>query len=460
MMTSFAGTVAGSDGRNAYDEGGYRVASPKSDHLAGMTLGQLRAQYHYDLFGDFLPFMDQYVVDHRYGGFMCNTDRDGRHLSEKKESWFLGRGVWVYAYLYLHFGRNEKYLEVARQAVHFLMRVQPAGAHTLWPSVFSREGKPLAPPAKTIFGDLFIAEGFAEYAAATGEQRYWDLAKAITLKCLRIYNRPDYDPDVVAGYNDLMARYGTSLPVHLDPRIIAMYKGPKVIPFPGARTQAVSMVLIRNIAQMLQMQSDADLERIVDRCVEVVLHKHYNPEFDLNNELLNHDYSRPANELSQFVYAGHCVETLAILLEEGARTQDTQLFKTTEQRFRRHFEVARDEVYGGVFRSLNNVDNNDWSLDKVLWEQEEALNGLLFLVEQKNSPWARRAFGEMYTYVHAKYPLRQYGFPLWITSADRKVTFERHAARVENYHHPRFLMFGLLTLDRMLNRAKASSGSA
>jgi hypothetical protein len=83
-----------------------------------------------------------------------------------------------------------------------------------------------------------------------------DLAKRIILKCLRIYDRPDYEPNIVASYG-----------------------GPKPFPFPGARIQGVSMLLIRTISQMLEMRPDEELEKIISHCVEVVLHAHYNPEF-------------------------------------------------------------------------------------------------------------------------------------------------------------------------------------
>jgi hypothetical protein len=89
-------------------------------------------------------------------------------------------------------------------------------------------------------------------------------------------------------------------------------------------------------------------------------------------------------------------------------------------------------------------------VDKVLWAQEEVLIGTLCLVEHTGAPWAREMFGKMFTYVREKYPLQRHGYPLWINSADRKVTFQPHATRVENYHHPRHLMLNLLSLDRMI----------
>jgi hypothetical protein len=71
------------------------------------------------------------------------------------------------------------------------------------------------------------------------------------------------------------------------------------------------------------------------------------------------------------------------------------------------------------------------------------------LVEHRQDAWAREMFGRIYTYVQERYPLKRHGLPLWINAADRKVTFEPHYNRIENYHHPRHLMLVLLALDRI-----------
>ncbi len=376
--------------------------------------------------------MEKHVIDHEVGGFMCNTDRDGTRLSERKTTWFEGRGIWVYSFLYRNFGRQEKYLEVARKSLQFILRVKPQEPDTLWPESFTRDGRPLTPQATAIYGDLFVAEGLAEYARASGESQYWDLAKQIALECWRIYNRTEYEPDIVASY-----------------------AGPKPIRFPGAKIQGVAMVMIHTISQMLEVREahpDRDLERIIAECTDAVVNKHYNPDFSLNNELLNHDYSRPTNELAQFVYTGHSIETLWMVLSEALRRKDPALFRTVAERFRRHVEVAWDDVYGGIFRSLNHVDRNEWALDKTLWAQEEALNGALILIEHENDEWARRTFAKVHTYMRGKFPLKPYGYPLWMSYTDRKVTVQPHADRVENYHHPRHLMLTLLALDRMIER--------
>lgn len=417
LLAMPAGTAAGA-----------RPAKPETPST-GLPLAQLRDQYRRDLFDDFLPFMEKYVIDHRYGGFLCNTDRDGANLSTQKTAWYEGRGIWVYSFLYNNLAREPKYFEVARKSVEFILKSKPSAPDGLWPKTFHRDGAPASPPDTAVYGDLFIAEGLAEFSKAAGEAHYWEMAREIVLKCVRIYDRPDYEP-----------------------RIGETYLGPGARPFPGARIQGVWMVLIRAVSQMLETRGDPELERILSRAVSAVIDHHFNPAFELNNELLNHDLSRPANEYAQLVYTGHAIETLWMILYEAVRRRDRKLFDTSAKRFRRHVEVAWDDVYGGVFRNLQHADNNIWSLDKVLWAQEEVLIGSLCVYEHTGEAWARDWFLRMYDYVQAHYPLRRYGFPLWITSADRKVTFERHATRVENYHHPRHLMLNLLALERLIER--------
>src|SRR6185436_17899049 len=209
--------------------------------LAGLSLSQLRDKYRANLFEDFLPFMDKYVIDHEYGGFRCNTDHHGNRANDKKASWYEGRGIWVYAFLYNHLAKEEKYLEVARRSLELILKAKPAGDEDLWPRELSREGKPLASAEGEIYGDLFIAEGLAEYSKAAGEPKYWDMAKQLLMKCIRLYDRPDYRPNIGQTYLGSEAR-----------------------PFPGARIQGVWMVLVRVATQMLRLREDAEIAQVAE----------------------------------------------------------------------------------------------------------------------------------------------------------------------------------------------------
>lgn len=394
-----------------------------------LPLRALRDQYKRDLFDEFLPFMDKYVIDPEFGGFRCNTDHFGNRRNENKSSWFEGRGTWVYSFLYNNLRRDQKYLDVARRSIDLVMKSKPRG-DDLWPKEITREGQPLTSADGEIYGDLFIAEGLAELSKATNDRSLWNDARQIILKCVRLYDRPDYRPTIGQTY-----------------------LGPSARPFPGARIQGVWMTLLRAATQMLEMHRDAEIEAVANRCVDAIVNHHYNPEFGLINELLNHDLSRPANEYAQLVYTGHCIENLWMLMAEAVRRRDETLFDKLAAWFKRHVEVAWDDVYGGVFRNLQNVDRNVWLVDKVLWAQEEVLIGSLMIVERRGYEWAVELFQKANSYVRDKFVLKKHGSPLWMYASDRKVMYEaflKMPKRVENFHHPRHLMLNLLSLERML----------
>jgi mannose/cellobiose epimerase-like protein (N-acyl-D-glucosamine 2-epimerase family) len=394
-----------------------------------LPLKELRVQYQRDLFTDFLPFMDKYVIDSEYGGFRCNIDHLGNRLNHNKLSWFEGRGIWVYSFLYNNLARDQKYLDVAQRSLNLILKLKPVGDE-LWPKEITREGKPLTSAEGEIYGDLFIVEGLAEFSKATGDRSFWDEAKQILLKCVRLYDRPDYRPSIGQTY-----------------------LGPSAPPFPGARIQGVWMTLIRAASQMLEMRTDKQIEEVATRCLDAIVNRHYNPDFGLINELLNHDLSRPSNEYAQLVYTGHSIENLWMLLYEANRLRDEKLFDKFAFWFKRHVEVSWDDVYGGVFRNLQNVEKNIWLVDKVLWAQEEVLIGSMLLVERRGYDWAIEIFERTNDYVRQNYPLKRYGSPLWMYASDRRVSYEvflKMPKRVENFHHPRHLMLNLLSLERMI----------
>ena len=119
--------------------------------LAGLTLMQLRDRYTYYLFDDFLPFMEKFVIDHTHGGFLCNTDRDGTTITQEKTTWYEGRGIWVYSFLYNNIANKQKYLDVARKSVEFILKNEPKG-DKLYNTKFTREGQPIGEPSDSIYG--------------------------------------------------------------------------------------------------------------------------------------------------------------------------------------------------------------------------------------------------------------------------------------------------------------------
>lgn len=394
--------------------------------LANRSLDALFTELKTYLFDDFIPFMDSNVVDSQYGGFFCNTDRVGDNINTNKRTWYDGRGIWVYSYLYNYIDKKSAFFEIAKRTVALVSKVKHA-ENELWPWEYDRFGKDLQTNEPDLYGNLFVAEGFAEYSIALGDESYWQRAKDILMQCYAAYDRPDYLYKL---------QYSPISSVTHAPRVLGH-----------------AMIMLRLSTSLLKHKNDVAIDAISKRCIDDLLIKHYNTEFNLMAEVLDRDYSNINAELSQFVYIGHAIESLWMLMDEALRRGDEPLYNEVVDRFKLHVEVAWDDVYGGVFHCLDHVDENRWLTDKVLWSQHEVLIGLLTILERDaKDEWALRWFDKMYNYVIQVFPLSTHGFPLWNIGGDRKMSFEQKGQRIENYHHPRFLMICMQKIEQIRNK--------
>ena len=387
------------------------------------TIAELLTQHRDYLFNDFLPFMEQHVIDPEHGGFKCNTDRAGNNITKNKRTWYDGRGVWVYSYLYNNFVKDPQYLEIAHKTIDLLFS---ARTEALWPWGYSQSGKDLREHEPDIYGNLFVAEGLIEFSAAAEDRSYMQRAKDILFDCVALYDRPDYLYDF--GYSSARATIR-------KPKVLGHW-----------------MILLNLSKQILKREDDAEVKLLADRCLDALLARHLNPEFELMVEFLEGDMTLCDGGLDQFVYTGHAIEVLWMVMEEGIRRKEDDLFKKAAMLFRRHLEVAWDDVYGGVFHCCEQVNENKWLTDKVLWAQQEVLIGLLIIIEHSGERWARYWFDKVYTYVKDTYRLEKYGYALWNIGGDRKMTFKEESERVENYHTPRHLMRSIQLLERIERR--------
>jgi len=88
-------------------------------------------------------------------------------------------------------------------------------------------------------------------------------------------------------------------------------------PTPGARNVGMWMLLLRCATQIRDTAKDSRFNALIDRAIEAVMDRHFNPDLRLNNEILPHDLGRPTGEFAQLVYPGHTFEITWMLLEEA-----------------------------------------------------------------------------------------------------------------------------------------------
>jgi len=397
----------------------------ESQRIAGYTWKELLGQYDNYLFDDYLPFIDKHVFDHEYGGFMCNTDRVGQNITTDKRTWYDGRGIWAYSFLYNNIKKDPEYLRIAQKTVELVLRAKQPESF-FWPWSYNRTGADLSENTPDIYGNLFVAEGFAEYSIASEDSSFWDRAKEILLQCVEVYNQEDY----------LYKLEYSPIPTFTH----------------AERVLGHWMIMLRLSTNLLRIKNDSKIEGVASQCIDALINYHYNPEFKLMNEVLNHDLTLGEGDISQFVYIGHAIESLWMIMDEALRRDDEELLILAAERFKFHVEVAWDDVYGGVFHGLDHVNENKWLTDKVLWAQQEVLVGLMILIEHSDDPWAYTWFDKMYNYVINTYPLKKYGYSLWNIGGDRKMNFKEKGIRIENFHHPRHLMLNKLKIEKIVSK--------
>ena len=459
--------------------------------------------YRQDL-DEFLQFWENTSegIDHVRGGFWCGLSHDGKRNSDNKFCWFQGRGLWVWAHLLADMGaegyRSAKRFEIAQKTRDFILaflREPGADGRPDWRRLrVSVEGNgtafpkgPTAQPADpdsistTGYGIAFCAEGLQEYHLALVRARGAGDEEALVEahRALRAFVAMMDDPGRAGGEGYL-------------PR-----------PHPGVRSMGHHMILLRlvtNLLRTLEATRAAGLERCADaaaavatadelealarRCAGAIMERFYNPHLGLINEALPHDYAPYAEDDTaaeaardpggghdpngDFVYLGHAIEALWMVMDEAVRTRDGALFDLAAHRLRAHLERAWDaEGGGGIIRSCHarspDADaaiHDKWG--KVLWAQEEAMIGCLMVAEHAPDahPWAAAWFRKVYDYTQRNFRLEPHGFPGYKVGGGRDVAFEESynmgypavVNRKEHYHLPRELMLCHKIVARLRRR--------
>ena len=397
-----------------------------AEYIAGVTLKEHRDELESMLYDEYLPFWDKGGYDKKYGGFICNLNRDGIPVDDEKFIWYQGRAIWVYSFLYNNFGRNPEVLEIARSTRDFMVKHMYLGDGK-WAELVHRDGEVIkgVEPGSDIYGWLFAANGLAEYYKISGEEEDISLVKESIWAAVKAYDSPHYQKETA---------------------------------FEGLRIQGHSMVFIRLLTQLLEYQSDEKLEELMDFHLGKIMTNFYHPRYRISNERLNHDYSRiEGEEVSMFL--GHSLETQWMVMQLALQKKDEVLFNNAKSNFRRFLEMGWDHIYDGwasedyyVFAGEDHILGTDYAT-KTMWAHVEILVGCMMVIENTGEAWAWDWYQRTWEYVIKTFRL---GVGAWEQAVNRQgepISREKwgiNPMRRGNYHQPRFLMLNMLSLDRMI----------
>lgn len=418
---------------------GVGAATDLPTTIAGMSLEDLRKDYYNRLFNQYLPFWEKGGIDKDKGGFMCLLNDDGTVADGEKYSWYQGRGLWVYSFLYNNFGKDKHYLDIAAKARDFIVKYMYAGDGT-WNERVNRDGSLKEGVSKNVYGWLFIAAGLQEFYRATGNDPDFKMVLETLWASLRTYDNSGY----MGVEND------GALPPETD--------------MTGYRSQGHSMVIVWMLSQLLSHKKNSHVENELDDHVNYIMQSFMNPYLRITNEYLLHDYSRVPG-FEDHMYTGHSIETQWIVMLEAIRQLDHNLFNECKEQIKRYLTLSWDYIFGGFgdghFYVFDGPDRTriKWYGVKSMWSHTEILLSLMHIIEYTGEQWAV----DWYERVRA-YALKAYSTPygVWRQAVDRfGNNVQREGiptTRKDNFHPARYMMLNILSLDRMIkNEGKLST---
>ena len=396
--------------------------------INGMPLKELRDELQSRLYDEYLPFWDNGGYDKQFGGFICNLDENGVPVDDNKFIWYQGRAIWVYSFLYNNFGKDKKYLEIAKHTRNFMVKHMFIGDGQ-WNELVHGDGKVIKgiEPDSNIYGWLFAANGLAEYYKISGDPEDLRLVKESIQAGVKIYDSPQYQKGTI---NE------------------------------GYRIQGHSMIFVRLLSQLLNHQNDDELEKLLNFHVDKIINSFYNPEYRISNEILNHDYSRIKGKEGE-TFLGHSLETQWMIMHLAIQRKDDVLFKKSKDNFRRYLELGWDHIFDGwgdeeytVFGNNDHILGTDFS-SKSMWSHTEILVGCMLVIEKTGECWAMDYFNMTWEYVKKTFCL---GIGAWEQAVNRfgepidREKYGINPMRRGNFHQPRFLMMAILSLNRMIDK--------
>jgi len=431
LAAGLAGTFAPSCGERLPWQKGPGSGESVPTSLAGTLLDDHREEYRARLFDEYLPFWDRGGVDNSTGAVSCLLNDDGTVAEDEVYIWYQARALWVYSYLYNNFDEDPLWLDTARKIRDFMVTNMYAGNGKWHESVY-RDGRVKAESGGSISGWLFAANGLSEYHRISGDDEDEKMLIGSIWSSMREYDNPYY-----AGVQN----YGGISPD---------------ISLTGCRTQGHSMLLIHLLTQYLSGRRNRKFELLLNDHVGYVMTKFFNPRLGITNEYLNHDYTRISG-YEDYMYTGHSLETMWMVMFEAKRSGDTKLFTDAENLVKRYMEISWDYIFDGfgdghyyVFDGPGRSRDMHYGI-KTMWSHCEALIALLHIYELTGELWAKDWYERVWLY-----SIEAFSTPngVWKQAVDRfGGDMQRPgipANRKGNYHYPRMLMFNMLSLDRMI----------
>lgn len=369
--------------------------------LSAERIAHLKQVYHDGLLCDEVPFWTEHGYDSEYGGVMTCLDRQGRVIDADKGVWQQGRFAWMLAFLYNHVEQNPQWLEMAGHTLQF---VRKYGYDTDGRMFFhlTREGRPIR-KRRYAYAESFMAIAAGEYARATGDMSWADIAR----QTYSIYGNHIDNP---AKFTDVRPMRGLGHPM-------------------------INIVTCQRLRESINL-SDAN-ERI-DQAISDIAKYHVKDDLkmvmetvSLTGEIIDHFDQRTNNP-------GHAIEGAWFIMQEGRLRNRPDYIDLGLRMLDYSWERGWDKEYGGIlyyYDAYNHPVSEYWQDMKFWWPQNEAIIATLMAYVITGE----KRYADMHTLVHdwayRHFPDKEYGSWFGYLARDGRVCSEIKGNLYKGFFH-------------------------
>lgn len=394
---------------------------PPIQKIGRWPLDEIRSRFEKELETDVIAYWDKYGVDREYGGYLKADKKTGAYTATDKDLYSQGRILWIYSYLYNHFGRNPAHLEAARQGKDALVKhaLLPNGH---WGTLYARDWT-MKQGLFDIYADIYMILGLAEYFKASGDEEAYRLAVRTSYVANEMILAPSYQGQGHGPFYE-----------------------------PGIKRLGTWVHFLFPLTLLLQYRSEEGLEPIARMCVRNMVQYHWDRKEGFAYECLDHLYKPyPVDYLSRFneradyregfISGWHSIQGAYKIMLEALRVESREMFEDGLefgfQIFKTHWKDSEPCGFND-FKDVEDVRKGRGVPSPADSAIYDFLLFSLLAIEHTLSPQANACFDRAYSCALSR--------PQGIFNGSLTL------------HEPRGVMLSLQILDRLIQRGGRASG--
>ncbi len=341
-----------------------------------MNLKKYQKKYNAQLFENLIPFWLEKGFDKEYGGFYTCLDKEGNIYSTDKSVWMQGRAGYIFSCISNLYGKNEKYLNVAKSCIDFLNKYCFDTDGRMYFTV-TKDGKPLR-KRRYRFSETFYIMANAEYFIATGDNTCLINAKKFYDFVYGIYSGEISDP------------------YKITPKVCEETRSAKALSEP--------MILLNVTHVMLKADSenaDRYLEISKKLIEDIKFFNKENTNFMLESMSTDGIYQKDVASM-RIINPGHTIELAWFLIQAAEDLNDNSLISFAENIFNAAFDIGWDKKFGGLLSFVDceglPVETYEHNM-KFWWPHTETIIASLMLYNKTGKNRYLKIFDKVTKYI-------------------------------------------------------------